>query len=519
MPDTEPDKVPELPAPYVVPADIDVRFVLAGVEIVGSTVFSEGDFAPLYEPLLATEIDASKIQGITKKITDKYRDDGYFLATAVAEEQDLALGILRVRIYEGEITKVSFPGAKNDRLEIYREYADKITAVKPARLDNLERYLLLLDDLPGVVVDGSVKPVDKDKGLFELVLAISRQVLEGYASLDNRGTRSVGAYQLLLHGDINAGPTKREQTGLTLFSIPRSPKELVYGELTHQHHIGTEGLKVDLAISHSLADVGGIYSQTDLNSAGSRVVLGTSYPLIRSRDQNLEISAKIDVSIQRQNDDDVRTYDDRLRVLRFSGAYDLADDFDGQSTVALEYSQGLDVFGASDGQYPGQSRSKSLSDGDVSFSKIRLDASRRQKVTDLWAVQLAVAGQKTDGPLLSGEEFYLGGSQFGRAFDSGEVSGDDGAAASFEIQFGQFISKPYLDSYQIYGFYDAGVVWEIEEDHFSDGAPLVSAGGGVRLGFTKSIFGGLEVAKPINKNVVNEGDKGPRVFFYLLMNN
>ena len=241
-----------------------------------------------------------------------------------------------------------------------------------------------------------------------------------------------------------------------------------------------------------------------------------SYPLLRSRDHNLRLFGKFDVVNQRQDANDVRNFDDRLRVLRFGVDYGLNDSLDGQNALGIEISRGLDVLGASDGNYVGQSRAKSRNDGHAVFTKMTLNATRRQKLGDKWALQLSVAGQKSDERLLSSENFYIGGAQFGRAYDSGEISGDDGAAASAEIQYGEFLSLPYLDSYQFYGFYDFGIVWETEATDFNGRTTLTSTGGGVRLGITKNIFGGLEVAQPLGRIVTNEGDKGPRVFFYML---
>jgi len=471
----------------------------------------------LYENFLATEIRVADIQTLAKAITKKYRDDGYFLTNAVAEPQDMDLGILRIKVIEGMIDKVTFVGDVGERGALLKRFADKLKAGKPARIDRLERYMMLIDDLPGATIDGSLKPIDKDKGIYELVLDVSHQAIDGYASIDNRGTRSVGSYQALLHGNLNKGLTDSERTGLTVFTIPRSPKELTYGELTHEQHFGTEGLRAWLSVSHSRVDAGGTYSASDLGSKSSRAVLGTSYPLIRSRDHNLIVSAKIDVANQSQDQNKSPVFDDRLRLLRIGADYNLNDELGGQNSLSVEMTRGFDVLGASSGSHPGQSRAPSRTDGHVEFTKVTAAASRRQKIGNAWAVQLSASGQKSDERLLSAETFYLGGAQYGRAYDSGEISGDDGAGVSAEIQYGQFLSKPYLDSYQIYGFYDFGVAWETEATDFDGHATLSSAGGGVRVGFTKSFFGGLEVAKPLNRIVSNEGDKGPRMFFYLLI--
>jgi len=516
--DEKPAAIPALPTMDLKPDGIEGQFVLAGVEIIGATVYPVADFAPLYEPLMASQVSLAQIQALVKAVTQKYRDDGYFLATASAEPQDLALGILRIRIAEGAITRVRFEGDLGGRGELVQHYADKITAARPARLAHLERYMLLIDDLPGAAVDGSLNPLDSAKGEFELVMRMSDRMLDGSVSVDNRGTRAVGRYQALLNANLNTGALGGTRTGVTLFTIPATPEELVYVQVTQEHRIGSEGLRGWISASHSVADVGAQYDETNLGNKSTRAVLGLAYPLIRSRDHNLEISARFDVANQRQDDNGVREFDDRLRVLRLGADYSLNDGFDSQNGLSLELSRGLDILGASEGEYPSQSRAPSRTNGRAEFTKLTLSANRRQKIGKKWAVQLSMAGQRADRRLLSSEEFYLGGTQYGRAFDSGEISGDHGAAAAFEVQYGEFLSLPYLDSYQVYGFYDFGVVWETEATDFTDHASLSSAGGGVRLGITKSVFAGFEVAAPLTRVVANENDKEPRFFFYLLAN-
>lgn len=515
-PSPAPRAAPALPAPNLRPDGIGTKFVLAGVEITGATVYPTAAFAPLYEQLLASEIAVDDVRELVERINQKYRDDGYFLANAMADPQDLALGVLRVRIVEGHIERITFSGDLDRHQDRLDAFAAKIKVPGPARLERLERYMLLMDDLPGVTVDGSVKPIDKDKGAFELMLAITHRMVDGYGSIDNRGTRAVGAYQALVQGNLNNGLVEGGRTALTLFTIPASPQELRYGELLHEHQFGTEGFRVWMSAAHSTVDAGGTSAANELESRSWRGLFGLSYPIIRSRDHNLTISGRFDVANQRQDEFNVRDFDDRLRVLRLGVNYGLNDDFGGINALNIELSQGFDVLGASVGEYVTQNRSPSRTDGSAKFTKVKLSVSRRQELSKRWAAQLSLSGQKSDRRLLSGEEFYLGGTQFGRAFDSGEISGSDGAAASLELQFGDFLSKPYLDSYQFYAFYDYGVVWETENTDYNGLASLSSAGGGVRIGITESLFGGLEYAKPLTREVSNWGNKDARTFFYLL---
>ena len=453
-----PGAAPSEPSAPAVPVDRpatpaagadETRFVLAGVQFDGATVYDIAQFAPLYESYLASEIGADEISKIVTAVTAKYRGDGYFLTQAVAAPQDLALGVLRIKIVEGYVARVNLPGASARNAEALMRYAEMIKAVRPARLEDVERYMMLIDDLPGVSIDGSVKAIDKDKGTYELSLAVDHARLDGYASLDNRGTRAVGRYQALLNVNANGVFTPKDRIGLTLFTIPRSPKELAYAEINAETFIGDDGLRAYASASHSEVDAGGVYSADDLGSRSSRGILGLAYPLLRSRDHNLSVYGKFDIINQRQDYGDVRTFDDRLRILRVGADYRLNDSLDGQNAVSAELSRGLDILGASDGVYDGQSHDPSRTDGHVEFFKLTVNASRRQKLGDKWAVLVAVGGQKSDERLLSNEEYFIGGAQFGRAFDSGEISGDDGAAALFELQYGEFLSWKYLDSYQV----------------------------------------------------------------------
>lgn len=84
-----------------------------------------------------------------------------------------------------------------------------------------------------------------------------------------------------------------------------------------------------------------------------------------------------------------------------------------------------------------------------------------------------------------------------------------------ELQVNDVYPVDILDAYQLYGFYDAGKVWneEVTAGETKD-AGLTSAGFGVRFNLDdQPVFGGVEVAFPLTRDVQSEGDDDPRVFF------
>ena len=141
--------------------------------------------------------------------------------------------------------------------------------------------------------------------------------------------------------------------------------------------------------------------------------------------------------------------------------------------------------------------------------------SRLQPVYNRVNVFFAAKAQYAAVRLLSPEEFAIGGAFIGRGYDPSEISGDHGMAGIMELQYGQPVTLPVLNDIQIYGFYDLGVVYQVEN---STKASVSSAGGGIRANFTNWLSGYIEVAKPLTRRVGTQitGDgKDPRVFFSL----
>jgi hemolysin activation/secretion protein len=202
---------------------------------------------------------------------------------------------------------------------------------------------------------------------------------------------------------------------------------------------------------------------------------------------------------------------DHDRVARIGGTYNFQDKLRGVNTLDTQFSQGLDMFNASG---VGSQSSNPFSPSD--FRKINLDVSRLQPLPHNFSVLASASGQYAFDPLLVGEQFSLGGTGYGQAYDPGELLGDHGAAGKLEIRYGESPGYSYLESYQLFSYYDIGGVW------LRDAAPgandkksLASVGAGVRADFMPNLSGSVEVDMPMTKTVTNQNDheRRPRLFF------
>ena len=116
--------------------------------------------------------------------------------------------------------------------------------------------------------------------------------------------------------------------------------------------------------------------------------------------------------------------------------------------------------------------------------------------------------------MLASEEFGVGGSQFGRAYDSSEITGDHGIAFKIELQKALRPKWEYLSDLQFYSVIDYGSVWnKVETSTGGKRQDRTSMGLGARFNLTDSVSGYLELNKPISNAVAAKGSKDPRLFF------
>lgn len=511
----EPEEAPPIKLPTLprgaAPTTEAESFVLTAVVVEGATAIPPEAFGPLYEDQLAQRITLADVADIVARITKLYQDAGFLLSRAVAPPQDLAGGVLQIRVIEGFVDKVTLEG--EPPLRRFVPYGDRIKDERPLSRATLERNVLLLNDLPGVSASPGIRPLDEDAGRYELVLAIEEDAVDGTVYLDNRGTPAVGRLQSWASAGTNNLLGLGERLQLGHFSVPNQPKELQYAELAYDQPLGTEGTRLTSTVSVTFVEAGDDLDALDVESRSNGLSLSLQHAVLRRRDQSLWLSGILDVRNSEQEQLGVKVMEDRLRVLRGRGLYSLADALEGNNFLQLEVSQGLDVLGASSAGSPELSRP----DGKSRFTKVNVTLTRHQAIGESFGLQVSGTGQWSSDPLLSSEEFALGGSQFGRAFDFAELTGEHGVAGSVELIYGHTFDGSWVPGFQLYGFYDGGAVWnDVSGD--VEGETLSSLGGGLRLQLGAWGLASLEVAKPINREVESTDSAAPRVFFSLSAN-
>lgn len=243
----------------------------------------------------------------------------------------------------------------------------------------------------------------------------------------------------------------------------------------------------------------------DVKSEVNSLVGTWAQPLIRSREENLRAVGQLEFRDVNTDLVGAAFTRDRLRIVRAGLSYDRSDRFDGITTMRGTLHQGLSGLGASNNRSVLASRIN----GRSNFTKLTLDVSRIQQLGARTHLMASTTAQISPKPLLASEELSLGGATFGRAFDDGEIAGDNGYALMVELRHHpEFLPR----NAQVFGYIDAGRVWAADGGAEPQRDKLTSWGGGVRANLNRSVSASLELAKPMNTEVRTRESKGVRVF-------
>jgi len=485
-------------------------FKLKGVVVESATAFSKEELAAVYSGYIGKEATLGTLNEIASKITAKYRNAGYILSRAVVPPQRIGDGVAKIKIVEGYVNKVIVQGPGSDA-KLIGQYAEKIRAAKPLNASTLERYLLLMDDLPGVSANAVLKP-SSAPGASDVIITLKDKRIDGAVTVDNRGTRYLGPVQYGLEAHINNATGWYDHT-LLRTNVTSIVRELQFFQLVHEEQLDSEGTKLTVGVGHTRTKPG--YRLDTLRVSGVDVsyFAQVSHPFVRSRQTNWFGNVEVDHRRTKSMSLGAPLYTDRLNIARIGSTYDFVDSYSAINRFEGRLSKGLN-FG--DDGYPDI---RSRSNGHTGFYKINGSASRLQPISGPFSLYVAATGQASSAALLSSEQFGVGGANFGSAYDPSEITGDSGIAGRTELQYSRYGDLEWVPSYQLYGFYDIGEVWvRNPAAGLERTESIASLGLGLRFNILDPISGNLEVAVPMTKDVAanspNNGDDA-RVFFSL----
>lgn len=498
----------------------DIKLTLSGAEFGGLERVPGLSLDEAYQSYVGRELPLSVMCDIRAKANAILRGQGY-LATVEIPEQNLSDGIADFGVVFGRLKSLRVRGEAGPSEAVVARYLEQLTAQDVFNTKQAERYLLLADDLPGVDVRLSLRPVaggEPGDLLGEIAVIRRRGSLD--FNVQNFGSRSLGRIGGLLRGEVYDLTGLGDRTSLSVFSTLEFSEQQTY-QLGHEFAVGKDGLRLGAQLTYSEGN-------PDLNLAGfdleSETVLASiyaAYPLRRSRTLSSFLSGGIDIVDQDVELNDFALSRDRVRTVFARIDSQWADErsvqrLDGytpfepkwRAALGVEARQGLGLLSASPdcrsnlllcttaGAVP-----PSRIEADPTPFVVRAEAIFEYRPDPLWTFSLDARAQGASAPLPAFEEFAGGSFSIGRGYDPGAVLGDDGVGVSLEASYGSLApSGPQAVAYQPYAFTDFMRVHN--QDPSRDGSNpdgLWSVGGGVRATWAPGVQADAFVAVPLER--------------------
>ena len=510
----QPDFNFSIVAPHrsVVPQAVDeVHFNLTDIRIEGAVTIPASRFRPLYTEILGKDITLGDILNVADKIEAEYRAQGYLLVRAFVPPQRVKDGVFTITVVEGYLASVTVQGGDRTVAGLIGDYLEPARAGRPLRLAPMERGLLLANDLPGVKATGILRPAPGTPGASDLVVDVSQPRFSGGASADNRGSRFSGVWTVA--GDIELNSIfGADQFAASLTLSPNSLEQIA-GQLSYRRAVGGDGLVAALIGSVTHGQPGSTLTAfnvlTDSWAVGPRLTL----PLIRSRAETLVLDGGFTVQDARVGILGSGLSHDQWRVLDIGGSYQRTNIFGGTWSSTFDFAQGLPILGATPNRVGGLpnpilSRVGALTD----FSKLTGFTRLALPLFGSFGALLSAQGQYSFVPLISGEQISFGGSQIGRGYDPGAITGDHGIGGSAEFRYDFRFADSTVRALQPYIFVEGAKTWYIRRGAaFSPSLldqTLASVGSGVRILLPYDVNASIEVARTLSP--VAGSDSGRR---------
>jgi hemolysin activation/secretion protein len=493
---------PELEAqrPSGLPESLkSIRVTLERIKVEGSGVLPAAALQSRTDAYTGREVTGGDILQLASELTAMYRNAGYILSLVLVPPQSLSDGTLTLQVVEGYINAVTLRAGEGVSATVRESLAgigEKIRASRPLDALVLERYLLIANDFPGIELRSILSP-SQVQGAADLTLVASVKTIEGFASVDNYGSKYLGPGQVL------AGVTGNQLLGVNdqwrAIAVGTGDREMAYAQLSYSQVISIEGLRLSAAVSRARTQPGDVLKPFDVRGAADTTSIAATYPLLRSRNESVLARLTYDHADIRTDILGARVIEDRIRALRLGLSWRVLDRFDGQNVLEVDFSQGLG--GTDEGDLL-----KSRAGAKGVFNKLGFDYERVQFFSASTSLAVGIAGQWANTPLLSSEQYALGGRRYGRAYEPAELVGERALAFRLEPRYAGILDAPGFRSYQTYGFYDVGKVWRVGSP--AAGVPasqsLASAGVGVRLFLQNKVAANFEAALPLTKTVASE---------------
>lgn len=495
-------------------AEQEERFDVWEYRVLGNSVLPAAQIEAALYPRLGTSRSLADVEETRKALEALYRDHGYGAVFVDVPEQEVADGVVRLKVTEGRLDRVRITGARYFANGQIREAVPSLQRGKVVNLPQLQQQLM---DVNRQSADRQVTPVlraGREPGAVDVDLKVKDTLpLHASVEVNDRYTANTSHTR----ASVNLGYDNLFQAynrlSLQYQTSPEEPDETRVIAATYIAPLAHTGNMLAVYAVDTKSDFATIGSIGALSVLGTGQIYGLRYIDVLPERPGYFHSVTLggdfkdfkDSIVQPDGTPDTTPmqyvnwsalYSGNLRTDRTASAFSIGANFGirglGNDTDEFAYKR-----------YRAQ----------PNYFYLTADAQHERPL--LWGTRVFVraGGQFTTEPLISNEQFSIGGAQSVRGYLESEELGDIGAIGSLELRSPQLTRwlPDLLQQLYLFTFYDAGVVGILDPLVFAgekvSRIHLSSWGAGLRLTGFGGLEAGLEWGYPLQStDNVERGD-------------
>jgi len=491
-----------VPPPAAAPPETQPLFDIEEFQVDGNTVLDIKTVEKTVYPFLGEGRSIEDVEKVRQALEKLYRDKGYATVLVEIPEQDVVGGLVRLQVVEGTVERLKITGSRYYSLGRIREGLPALAAGQVPHMPTVQEQVAKLAQESG---DRGLTPVFRagsTPGKMEAEIQVDdRLPVHGGLEINGMNTEHTTRSRLIASLRYDNLWQRFHSASLQFQISPENSDEVQVWSGTYVLPLGWQDIRlafygVGISSNNNLgASVGGS------NVVGTGTIFGLRMmkplPGLGGYMHNFSFGLDykdFDQSIAQSGQDTGHT---PIHYLPFTVGYEGAwkrDSSLSQLSLAGHFSiRGM----ANDQKEFEEKRYKSRSD------YFYLTAGLKHLHELPWDMRLALraAGQIADSPLISNEQFSMGGWQSVRGYYQTQQLGDNGVNLSAEFYSPNLFPADwaeYAQSLRMLAFFDWGYLW------IKDPLPrnpafyqLAGTGAGMRLQILKHLTGELDLGFPL----------------------
>ncbi|MEI8033389.1 MAG: ShlB/FhaC/HecB family hemolysin secretion/activation protein [Chlorobiaceae bacterium] len=411
-------------------------------------IATEAELKALVASSVGKTLSSRALHILADKMTTSFKQKGFYQARAYLPSQDITSGIIHIAVMQ-----VKSDGSISIKRERTTRISDRVVrgiaqpALRAAQAVNeheLERAMLLINDLPGVTAKASLYP-GALSGTSSVEVAVSEgPLLAGTLSADNQGDRYTGIWRSSAMVSISDPLRRGDQVTLLLTEA----SGLLQGRVGYAFPLFSNGLRANLAYSGMRYDLGGDLAPLQFKGKSNSIDAGLSYPVLRTRLANITTTLTYGFRALVDTGEDTTLRDKKLNNVTVNLNGERYDQFIGGGCTSGN-------LGFTTGRLHESVADISLTGAEGGYTHFNFGLTRLQRLGERLNLTFTGSAQVATGNLDSSEKMSLGGPGGVRAYPGGEAAGDNGQLLNAELRYTLPLS-PAWGGLQLSGFYDAG---------------------------------------------------------------